>query len=77
MVAEDYGLLDQVSDGRCDMGVARGFVPHEFDTFEVDPSETAERISGVSIFVVSFGQVRPLLTKESFFSLIMSLGHRP
>ncbi len=32
MVAEDYALLDQVSDGRCDMGVARGFVPHEFDT---------------------------------------------
>ena len=45
MVAEDYALVDQVSDGRCDMGVARGFVPHEFDTFEVDPSETAERIS--------------------------------
>lgn len=49
-VAEDYALVDQLSDGRLDMGVSRGFVPHEFEAFGVDPQETSERvIEGLNI----------------------------
>lgn len=44
-VAEDYALVDQLSGGRVDMGVARGFAPHEFGAFNVDQAETAERIT--------------------------------
>ena len=32
-VAEDYALVDQLAEGRFDMGVSRGFVPHEFEAF--------------------------------------------
>lgn len=44
-VAEDYALLDQLSGGRCDMGVAKGFVPHEFDAFHIDPEEVPDRLA--------------------------------
>ncbi len=44
-VAEDYAMLDQLSGGRCDFAVARGFVPHEFQAFGIEQSEAAERIA--------------------------------
>ena len=44
-VAEDYALVDHLSGGRCDMGVAKGFVPHEFDAFDIDQSEVPDRIA--------------------------------
>ena len=44
-VAEDYAMLDQLSGGRCDFGVARGFVPHEFAAFHVDHADSAARIA--------------------------------
>jgi natural product biosynthesis luciferase-like monooxygenase protein len=43
-VAEDYALVDHLSHGRLDMGVSRGFVPHEFEAFGVSQAETAERV---------------------------------
>ncbi len=44
-VAEDYALVDHLSRGRFDMGVSRGFVPHEFEAFGVAQAETAERVA--------------------------------
>lgn len=44
-VAEDYALLDHLSGGRCDFGVARGFVPHEFAAFGIEQADAAERIA--------------------------------
>mgnify|MGYP003628048026 FL=1 len=44
-VAEDYALVDHLSGGRADMGVAKGFVPHEFDAFHIDQAEVPERIA--------------------------------
>ena len=44
-VAEDYAMVDHLSGGRCDFGVARGFVPHEFAAFHIDHAEAAERIA--------------------------------
>lgn len=32
-VAEDYAMLDQLSDGRLEMGVGSGYLPHEFAGF--------------------------------------------
>lgn len=43
-VAEDYALVDQLSNGRFDMGVSRGFVPHEFEAFHVPQAESIERV---------------------------------
>ena len=44
-VAEDYALVDQLSGGRVDMGVAKGFVPHEFEAFHIDQAEASARVA--------------------------------
>lgn len=44
-VAEDYAMVDHLSGGRCDFGVARGFVPHEFAAFNIKQEDAAERIA--------------------------------
>jgi natural product biosynthesis luciferase-like monooxygenase protein len=43
-VAEDYAMVDQLAEGRFDMGVSRGFVPHEYEAFGIDPGETSDRV---------------------------------
>jgi len=43
-VAEDLISLDQFSDGRAEIGVSRGFVPHEFNAFNVTREESADRM---------------------------------
>jgi luciferase family oxidoreductase group 1 len=39
-VAEDYGFLDHLSDGRIDLGVGRGYQPLEFERYGVDQTKT-------------------------------------
>jgi natural product biosynthesis luciferase-like monooxygenase protein len=41
-VAEDYAMLDLMSDGRVEMGVGRGYQPTEFAGYGVDPTRTRE-----------------------------------
>ncbi len=42
-VAEDFAMLDQLSGGRLDFGVGRGYLPHEFKGFEVAEDMTMDR----------------------------------
>ncbi len=58
-VAEDFAMLDQLSDGRCDMGVSRGFVPHELAAFGVDPKETADRVVEALQIIETFWSREP------------------
>jgi natural product biosynthesis luciferase-like monooxygenase protein len=39
-VAEDYAFLDQLSGGRVDLGVGRGYQPLEFERYGVEQSQT-------------------------------------
>ena len=41
-VAEDYAMLDLMSDGRVDFGVGRGYRPSEFARYGVDLTRTRE-----------------------------------
>lgn len=41
-VAEEYAILDLLSDGRVDLGVGRGFQPVEFTGYGVDPTRAGE-----------------------------------
>lgn len=41
-VAEDYAMLDLMSDGRVDLGVGRGYQPTEFTGYGVDQTRTRE-----------------------------------
>jgi alkanesulfonate monooxygenase SsuD/methylene tetrahydromethanopterin reductase-like flavin-dependent oxidoreductase (luciferase family) len=42
-VAEDFALVDQISDGRLDFGVGRGYQPHEYKGFGIPMSESRDR----------------------------------
>lgn len=40
-VAEDYALLDVLSDGRVNLGMGSGYLPHEFSGFNVSGKDKA------------------------------------
>ncbi|MEE9279777.1 MAG: LLM class flavin-dependent oxidoreductase [Myxococcota bacterium] len=42
-VAEDFAFLDQLSDGRVDLGVGRGYQPLEFQRYGVEQSTTRQQ----------------------------------
>jgi alkanesulfonate monooxygenase SsuD/methylene tetrahydromethanopterin reductase-like flavin-dependent oxidoreductase (luciferase family) len=42
-VAEDYAMVDVLSDGRLDLGTGSGYLKHEFDGFGLDPAEKRDR----------------------------------
>jgi natural product biosynthesis luciferase-like monooxygenase protein len=41
-VAEDYAMLDLMSNGRVDLGVGRGYQPTEFQGYGIDQTRTRE-----------------------------------
>ena len=67
-VAEDYALVDQLSGGRVDMGVAKGFVPHEFDAFHIDQAEVPERIAEGLDVCLQFWAGEPFSHTGKYFS---------
>ena len=40
-VAENYALVDQLSQGRLSLGVGSGYLKHEFEGYDVDPPSSA------------------------------------
>ncbi len=65
-VAEMAATLDQLSKGRFDFGIGRGFLRDEFDAFGIDMRETRERVEeGVEL--VKRAWAEPTLTFESRF----------
>lgn len=65
-VAEDYALVDQLSGGRFDMGLSRGFVPHEFEAFHVSQAETAERVTEAVEILTKFWKGEPFAYEGKF-----------
>ena len=58
-VAGEAGMLDAISDGRLDLGLARAFMPHEFERFGVSLDESRRRYDeGVD-------QINRLLSEEN------------
>lgn len=45
-VAEDYALVDQLSNGRLLMGVGSGYLKHEYEGFALDGSDKRDRFDG-------------------------------
>jgi alkanesulfonate monooxygenase SsuD/methylene tetrahydromethanopterin reductase-like flavin-dependent oxidoreductase (luciferase family) len=67
-VAEDYALVDPLSGGRCDLGIARGFVPHEFAAFGIDPADVPERIAEGIEICRKFWAGEPFAHKGRFYA---------
>jgi len=59
-LAEDYAMADQLTGGRIDFGVGRGYLPHEFGGFSIPPDEQQARFDEV------FDVVRRAWTGEAF-----------
>jgi len=58
-IAGEAGMLDAISDGRLDLGLARAFMPHEFARFGVSLDESRRRYDeGVD-------QINRLLSEEN------------
>lgn len=58
-MAGEIGMLDGISGGRLDVGVARAFLPHEFRRFRVNLDESYPR------FLEGLEQIEMLLTQEN------------
>ncbi len=58
-LAGEAGMLDAISGGRLELGVARAFLPHEFDAFGVSLDESVAR------FDEGIEQLRRLLEEEN------------
>lgn len=65
-VAEQGATLDQLSKGRFDFGVGRGFIRDEFDAFGVDMKESRERVEEGVEFVKKAWAGEALDTESSF-----------
>ena len=60
LVAEEAAMLDNLTDGRLDMGLGRGLRPPEFEAFDVDQAQSRE------MFLESFDIIRRVWADENF-----------
>jgi alkanesulfonate monooxygenase SsuD/methylene tetrahydromethanopterin reductase-like flavin-dependent oxidoreductase (luciferase family) len=60
LVAEEAAMLDNLTDGRFDMGLGRGLRPPEFAAFGVDQQQSRE------MFAESFDVIRRVFADENF-----------
>jgi alkanesulfonate monooxygenase SsuD/methylene tetrahydromethanopterin reductase-like flavin-dependent oxidoreductase (luciferase family) len=58
-IAGEAGMLDAISGGRLELGVARAFLPHEFEQFGVSLDESVAR------FDEGIEQIKRLLEEEN------------
>ena len=60
LVAEEAAMLDNLTNGRFDMGLGRGLRPPEFEAFGVDQQQSRE------MFLESFDIIRRVFADEMF-----------
>lgn len=66
-LAEAYAMLDQLSGGRLDLGVGRGFVEHDYDSFHVPWDEGQPRMIETLDVMLKAWQERPFEHQGKFF----------
>lgn len=66
-VAEDYALADQLSGGRIDMGIGKGFAPHEFRAFNMSQENVADRIQEGMEICTQFWAGKPFSYRGKFY----------
>lgn len=74
--AEEYAMLDLLSGGRVDLGVGRGYQPHEFAGYGVDQSRTRE-LFRESIEVIQKAWTAERFSYEGEFYRFRDLSVRP
>ncbi len=66
-LAEAYAMLDQVSGGRLEFGVGRGFVRHDYETVGVPWDEAQERMVETIEVVLKAWQEQPFSHHGKYF----------
>ncbi len=75
-VAEDFAMLDLMSDGRVELGLGRGYQPHEFKGYRVDPAQSRQIFhEGVEVLVNAWTQDR--FSYDGTFYQVHDLSVRP
>jgi alkanesulfonate monooxygenase SsuD/methylene tetrahydromethanopterin reductase-like flavin-dependent oxidoreductase (luciferase family) len=74
-LAGELGMLDAISNGRLDIGVARAFLPHEFAAFGISMDESRARFEeGFAALQVLLGQEQASFEGQFYrFSNVTSL----
>ncbi|MCL6641128.1 MAG: LLM class flavin-dependent oxidoreductase [Candidatus Rokubacteria bacterium] len=75
-VAEDYAILDLMSDGRVDLGVGRGYQPHEFAGYGVDQTRSRD-IFHESVEIIQKAWTEERFSYEGEFYRIHDVSVRP
>jgi len=68
-VAEEFAMLDQLSGGRLDFGVGRGYLPHEFAGFRRDPAQATARFLEAFEIVTQAWRGEPFEHHGSFYDI--------
>lgn len=75
-IAEDYAIIDLLSGGRVDLGLGRGYQPHEFQGYGVDQSRSRDMFrEGVEIIQKAWTEERFSYTGD--FYQVHDLSVRP
>ncbi len=75
-VAEEFAMLDVLSDGRLDFGVGRGYQPHEFEGYGV-PIENSREIFEESLSIIRMAWEEGKVTFEGKFFKYKDVTVRP
>jgi len=65
--AEAYAMVDQISGGRLDLGIGRGFVKNDYDTFDVPWAEGQARLLESLEVVLAAWQHQPFSHHGHYF----------
>jgi len=75
-IAEDYAIIDLMSGGRVDLGLGRGYQPHEFQGYGIDQTRSRDMFrEGVEIIQKAWTEER--FTYEGEFYQAHDLSVRP
>ncbi|MCH8849678.1 MAG: LLM class flavin-dependent oxidoreductase [Chloroflexi bacterium] len=77
-VAEDYAFLDVLSNGRVDLGLGRGYQPHEYQGYAIDQARSQDMFrEGVELIQKAWTQERFSYQGEFYQADELSVRPRP
>lgn len=69
-LAEEYAMLDVLSEGRLEYGIGRGFLNYSYEVFGVDPDQSHERYrEGADLIVKAWTADGPFSFDGKFWKL--------
>jgi len=66
-LAEAYAMVDQLSGGRLELGIGRGFIRNDYDTFGVPWEEGQERLYETLDIILKAWQQQPFSHRGRYF----------